>query len=130
MKLSENAFLFHASFYASLLSNPNLSKLTAIQPVPLQNLSSSKFLPWKFVRKFRPSLLKKCQNNFYMEFFEVVQRNRLQLFLYLAFTLFFCAAARIIAPPFKLNFHISLFLMAKDNHERPAFGIFLKRQRS
>ena len=76
MKLSENAFLFHASFYASLLSNPNLSKLTAIQLVPLQNLNSSKFLPWKFVRKLRPCLLKKCQNNFYMEFFEVVQRNR------------------------------------------------------
>ena len=43
---------------------------------------------------------------------------------------FFFVAARMIAPPFILNFHILLFLMAKDNHERPAFGIFLKRQRS
>ena len=126
MKLSENEFLFHASFLVSLLSNPNLNKFTAIQPAPLQNLNSNKVAPWKFVRKLKSSVLKKYQNNFYMEFFEVVQRNR--LYFYIPLLLFFYVAA--IAPPFILNFYILLFLMAKDNHERPAFGIFLKRQRS
>ena len=128
MKLSENAFLFLTSFLASLLSNPNLNKFTAIQPAPLQNVNSSKDAPWKFVRKLRSSVLKKCRNNFYVEIFEVVQRIR--LYFYNSFFLFFCVAARMIAPPFILTFHILLFLIAKDNHERPAFGIFLKRQRS
>ena len=128
MKLSENEFLFHAFFLASPLSNPNLNKFTAIQPAPLQNLNSSKVAPWKFVRKLRSSVLKKCQKNFYVECFEVVQRNR--LYFYTSLLLFFCVAARMIAPPFIMNFHILLFLMAKDNRERPAFGIFLKRQRS
>ena len=128
MKLLENEFLFHASFLASLLSNPNLNKFTAIQPAPLQNLNSSKVAPWKFVRKLRSSPLKKCQNNFYVEFSELVQRKG--CISILDFHFFFCVAAKMIAPPFILNFHILLFLMAKDNHERPAFGIFLKRQRS
>ena len=86
MKLSDNAFLFLASFLASLPSNPNSNKFTAIQPPPLQNLNSSKVVPWKCVRKLRSSLLKKCQNNFYVEFFEVVQRIR--LYFYTSFLLF------------------------------------------
>ena len=40
---------------------------------------------------------------------------------------FSCVAPIIIASPVILNFHILLFLMAKDNYERPAFVIFLKR---
>ena len=87
MKLSENAFLFLASFLVSLLSNPNLNKFTAIQPAPLQNLNASKVAPWKFVRKLRSSALKKCQDNFYVEFFEVVQRIR--LYFYTSFLPFF-----------------------------------------
>ena len=128
MKLLENEFLFHASFLASLLSNPNLNKFTTIQPAPLQNLKSSKVAPWKFVRKLRSFVLMKCQNNFYVEFFEVVQQNR--LYFGTSLLIFWGVAARMIAPPFILNFHILPFRMAKDNHEGPAFGIFLKRQRS
>ena len=94
MKLSENAFLFHASFLASLLSNPNLNNFTATQPAPLQNLNSSKVLPWKFVRKLRSSVLKKCQNNFYVEFLEVVQRNRLYFNTSLLLFFFFFALLR------------------------------------
>ena len=52
-----------------------ISKFTIIQPAPLQNLNSSKVPSWKFVRKLMSFLLKKCQNNLYVEYFEVVQQN-------------------------------------------------------
>ena len=88
----------------------------------------SEHLPWSFhvniVNRLLFSQYKlhhRCSTGLYMGLWNFQSEAKLEQIVLIY------VAPRMIANPFVLNFDLLMFLMAKHNRDRPAFGIFVKK---